>query len=126
MNMKASHAIKTRLLFAICLFLAAQAGRAIAEERDADEGKGGAVSVMAVKRDGLELVSKGSSGGIYPVSIAYHDGLVYVINLGGAPTLDDSPGIPTMTGFRLDEDGKLDPIPGSTRIIGPFGSGPAD
>src|SRR5437660_753450 len=46
MNMKASHAIKTRLLFAICLFLAAQAGRAIAEERDADEGKGGAVYVM--------------------------------------------------------------------------------
>ena len=204
--MKASHAIKTRLLFAICLFLATQAGRAIAEERDADEGRGGAVyvmnneagdniivklnrdkdglltrageyatgglgsgpaplpvrfggpgpgplpldsqdslisarngkyliavnagsndiSVMAVKKDGLELVSKGRSGGIYPVSIAYHDGLVYVINLGGAPTLDDSPGIPTMTGFRLDEDGKLDPIPGSTRVIGPFGSGPAD
>src|SRR5436309_2386316 len=84
------------------------------------------ISVMAVKRDGLELVSKGSSGGIYPVSIAYHDGLVYVINLGGAPTLDDSPGIATMTGFRRDEDVKVDPIPGSTRIIGPFGSGPAD
>src|SRR5262249_61399834 len=80
--------------------------------------------VMAVERHGLHLTDKASSGGIYPVSIAYRDGLVYVINLGGAPTLEGSPGIPTMTGFFLDEKGKLDPIPGSTRVIGGVGCGP--
>lgn len=84
------------------------------------------ISVMAVTPEGLELTDKAPSGGIYPVSIAYRAGLVYVINLGGVPTLDDSPGIPTMTGFRLDDNGKLDPIPGSTRVIGEFGSAPAD
>lgn len=84
------------------------------------------ISVMAVTRHGLRPTDKASSGGIYPVSIAYRDGLVYVINLGGKPTLDGSPGTPTMTGFFLNEDGKLDPIPGSTRVIGDFGSGPAD
>ena len=84
------------------------------------------ISVMAVTREGLRLIDKAWSGGIYPVSIAFHNGLVYVINLGGVPTLDGSPGTPTMTGYRLDEDGKLHPIPGSTRVIGDFGSGPAD
>jgi 6-phosphogluconolactonase len=84
------------------------------------------ISVMAVTREGLRLIDKAWSGGIYPVSIAFHNGLVYVINLGGVPTLDGSPGTPTMTGYRLDEDGRLHPIPGSTRVIGDFGSGPAD
>jgi len=84
------------------------------------------ISVMAVTKKQLRLVSKGNSGGIYPVSVAYRDGLVYVINLGGVPTLDGSPGTPTMTGFYLNEEGKLDSIPGSTRVIGQFGSGPAD
>jgi 6-phosphogluconolactonase len=84
------------------------------------------ISVMAVAKDGLLLIDKASSGGIYPVSVAFHNGLVYVINLGGVPTLDGSPGIPTMTGFSLDENGKLNSIPGSTRVIGDFGSGPAD
>ncbi|HZI56441.1 MAG TPA: hypothetical protein VFF39_06680, partial [Verrucomicrobiae bacterium] len=65
------------------------------------------ISVMAVTREGLRLIDKAWSGGIYPVSIAFHNGLVYVINLGGVPTLDGSPGTPTMTGYRLDEDGKL-------------------
>lgn len=84
------------------------------------------ISAMEVTPDGLQLTDKASSGGIYPVSIAYRAGLVYVINLGGVPTLDDSPGIPTMTGFFLDDNGKLNPIPGSTRVIGEFGSAPAD
>jgi 6-phosphogluconolactonase len=84
------------------------------------------ISVLAVTPTTLKLIDKASSGGIFPVSVAYHDGLVYVVNLGGVPTLESSAGTPTMTGFRLDESGKLHPIPGSTRVTGDFGSSPAD
>lgn len=84
------------------------------------------ISAMEVTEDGLRLTDRASSGGTFPVSIAYHDGLVYTVNLGGIPTLDSNGGIPTMTAFFLDEHGKLDPIPGSTRVIGSSGSAPAD
>lgn len=84
------------------------------------------ISSMEVTRDGLRLAGTAASGGVFPNSIAYHDGLVYAVNLGGIPTLNTNGGIPTMTGFFLDEDGKLQPIPGSTRVIGDFGSAPAD
>jgi 6-phosphogluconolactonase (cycloisomerase 2 family) len=84
------------------------------------------ISVMAVTRNGLRLTDRGASGGVFPVSIATFDGLVYVVNLGGVPDLSGSPGTPTMTGFLLDERGKLNPIPQSTRDAGAFGSSPAD
>lgn len=84
------------------------------------------ITVMEVTENGLRLTDRASSGGIFPVSIAYHDGLVYTVNLGGVPTLTASPGQPTMTGFFLTEHGKLEPIPGSTKNIGSFGSSPAD
>lgn len=84
------------------------------------------ISVLEVTENGLRVTDKASSGGIYPVSVAYHHGLVYVVNLGGRPLLESSPGTPTMTGFRLTESGKLRPIPGSTRVTGEFGSAPAD
>lgn len=84
------------------------------------------VSVMEVTDDGLQLTDIQPSGGIFPVSVAYREGLVFAVNLGGVPDLNGSPGQPTMTGFFLTEDGKLNPIPGSTRDIGSFGSSPAD
>ena len=84
------------------------------------------ISVLEITRDGLRLTDKAPSAGIFPVTLAYHHGLVYVVNLGGQPTLDSSPGTPTMTGFFLTESGKLRHIPGSTRVTGNFGSAPAD
>jgi 6-phosphogluconolactonase (cycloisomerase 2 family) len=84
------------------------------------------ISVLAVIPNGLRLTDRAPSGGIFPVSVTYHDGLVYVVNLGGVPTLESSPGIPTMSGFSLDDLGKLHPIPGSTRVTGAFGSSPSD
>lgn len=84
------------------------------------------ISVMKVIKDGLRVTDRAPSGGIFPVSVAYNDGLVYVVNLGGQPLLESSPGTPTMTGFFLTDAGKLLPIPGSTRITGDFGSAPAD
>jgi 6-phosphogluconolactonase (cycloisomerase 2 family) len=84
------------------------------------------ISVLEITDDGLRLTDRASSGGIFPASIAYRHGLAYVVNLGGVPTLDSSPGTPTMTGFFLTKKGKLQPIPGSTRVTGDFGSAPAD
>lgn len=84
------------------------------------------ISVLERTESGLQLVDRASSGGVFPVSVAYHDGLVYVANLGGVPTLQESGGIPTMTGFFLDERGRLHAIPESTRVIGAFGSSPSD
>jgi 6-phosphogluconolactonase len=67
------------------------------------------VSVLRIHHDGsLSLVPGGvvSSGGVLPVSIAVHGGLVYVANSGGGGS--------NYTGFRLGRGGRLSPIPGST------------
>ncbi len=84
------------------------------------------ISALKVTDDGLQLTDVASSGGIFPDAIAYHDGLVYTVNLGSNPSKGAPPGQPTMTGFFLTEEGKLAPIPGSTRNIGSVGSSPAD
>jgi len=68
------------------------------------------ISVLAVGADGsLSLVgSPVSSGGIEPVSVAVYRRLVYVANEG------DGTGGSNYTGFRLDTDGVLKPLTGST------------
>lgn len=74
------------------------------------------VSVLAVTETGLHLVERVPSGGEYPVSIASHYGLVYVLNSHGQPNI---------TGFSLDRSGNLHVIPGSTRAAGAPGTAPA-
>jgi 6-phosphogluconolactonase len=67
------------------------------------------ISVLRIGRDGaLELVPGGivSSGGAQPVSVAEHDGLVYVANAGAADS--------NYTGFALTDGGHLWPLVGST------------
>jgi 6-phosphogluconolactonase len=67
------------------------------------------ISVLRIHHDGsLSLVPGGvvSSGGILPVSIAVHGGLVYVANSGSGGS--------NYTGFWLGWGGRLFPIPGST------------
>ena len=78
------------------------------------------VSVLAVTREGLQLVDKVSSGGIFPISIAHHDNLIYVLNLGAPKSFNPSPSSPSpnVTGFFLDFAGRLHMIPNSTRITG--------
>jgi len=76
--------------------------------------------VLRIKPDGsLRLVSHGvvSSGGVLPVSVAIHDGLVYVANSGNGGS--------NYTGFRLRPNGRLQPIAGSTVAL-PDGSQPGD
>jgi 6-phosphogluconolactonase len=76
------------------------------------------VSVLRIKQDGsLELVDVVSSNGAQPVSIAIHEGLVYVANAGKAGT--------DYTGFRLGRHGRLHPIEGSTVAL-PDASSPGD
>jgi 6-phosphogluconolactonase len=78
------------------------------------------VSVLRIKPDGGLKPSIGgpvSSGGIQPVSIAVHGGLVYVANAGTGGS--------NYTGFRLNGGGRLSPIHGSTVSV-PDGSQPGD
>ena len=78
------------------------------------------ISVLRIKPDGsLSLVPGGvaSSGGVLPVSVAIHGGLVYVANAGAGGS--------NYTGFRLAPNGRLAPIAGSSVTL-PDGSQPGD
>ncbi len=66
------------------------------------------VSSFAVIPHGLRLVDKAPSGGSYPVSLAYHNGLLYALNTAGDGSI---------SGFRVAPDGHLNPIAGSTRSL---------
>lgn len=74
------------------------------------------VSAFAVRRDGLTLLDKVSSGGVLPISLTYHDGLLYVLNAGGSGNI---------TGFKVREKGQLRPIADSTRNLSNTGVGAA-
>jgi 6-phosphogluconolactonase len=78
------------------------------------------ISVLRIEPDGsLSLVRHGvvSSGGVLPVSVAVHGDLVYVANAGSGGS--------NYTGFRLNPQGHLRPIPSSTIAL-PSGSQPGD
>src|SRR5215469_3709299 len=75
----------------------------------------GDISVFRVHGANLALVDRVPCGGSEPVALAQHENLVYVVNAGGTSNV---------TGFRLDEDGKLRPIPGSTAFLSTSNSGP--
>ena len=78
------------------------------------------VSIFRVVPDGLELVEVEEGGQLNrPISVTVSNGVVYVLN-------SDQPQCAslnaTITGFTLDQDGRLAPIPGSTRPLA--GNGP--
>jgi 6-phosphogluconolactonase (cycloisomerase 2 family) len=72
------------------------------------------VSAFRVQGDTLTLLNVVPSGGQFPNSVAVHDGIAYVLNAGGAGTVQ---------GFRIGEDG-LEPISGSARSLGLANSDP--
>jgi 6-phosphogluconolactonase (cycloisomerase 2 family) len=74
------------------------------------------VTAFRVHGDRLRLVDVVPSGGQFPASVTIHDGLVYVLNSGGAGTV---------AGFRLFH-GALIPIPGSARSLGLANGNPPD
>jgi 6-phosphogluconolactonase (cycloisomerase 2 family) len=65
---------------------------------------------------GLELVGLVPSGGSSPVAIAQWGNLVYVLNSSGSSNV---------TGFQVDQFGRLSPIPNSTRFLTTNTSGAA-
>jgi 6-phosphogluconolactonase len=78
------------------------------------------LSVLRINFDGsLQLVPNGavSSDGPTPVSVAVHDGLVYVANAAAVG--------PNYTGFTLSPFGQLQPLANSTVSL-PNGSQPGD
>lgn len=70
------------------------------------------ISVLAVHPHRLSVVSRISSGGTQPVSLARHGSFVYVVNAGTG----------NISGFTIDSQGHLTPITGSSR--GLTGGGP--
>jgi 6-phosphogluconolactonase len=75
------------------------------------------ISSFVVTETGLRLVSKVSSGGVFPVSIAEHRGLVYALNEGESPDHTVG-GTANIAGFRLSSRGELSSIANSSRTIG--------
>jgi 6-phosphogluconolactonase len=74
------------------------------------------VSTFAVGRNRLMLQSTVDSGGLRPISVTEHDGLVYVLNANGAGNI---------AGFR-NAQGVLTPLAGSARPLSAAGgTGPA-
>ena len=72
------------------------------------------VSVFRTTGDGLDLLSVQSAGLNHPLSVTIHAGIVYVLNGGLSNCLG---GLPTITGFTLESNGTLVPIPGSTQPV---------
>lgn len=74
------------------------------------------VSTFVIRDGGVTLSSVIDSGGLQPISVTEHDGLVYVLNAGGAGNV---------AGFRL-QHGQLTPVAGSSRgLSAAGGTGPA-
>jgi 6-phosphogluconolactonase (cycloisomerase 2 family) len=76
------------------------------------------VSVFARANDGsLTLADVEPSGGTMPISIASHERMLYVLNAGGAGSVD---------GFHLvPQTGDLTALAGSSRPLSQTGAGPA-
>src|SRR5215467_2380128 len=76
----------------------------------------GDISVFRVHGADLSLVDRVPCGGSEPVAVAQQGNLVYVVNAGGTSNV---------TGFRLDQNGKLRAIPDSIAFLSTGNSGAA-
>ncbi|MBC8078449.1 MAG: beta-propeller fold lactonase family protein [Chloroflexales bacterium] len=74
------------------------------------------ISSFRVDRAGLTLTGHVASGGILPTSLTVSDDLLYVLNAGDAGNI---------TGFRIKDDGALQPIAESTRPLSGNATAPA-
>jgi hypothetical protein len=91
------------------------------------------IAAFRIRRDGrLEFLDTFDSGGVQPDSIGIADGKLYVSNRGdasaagpgGTPAANPGTAAPSLTGFTIDPDGGLAPIPNSTVAL-PVGTSPS-
>ena len=76
------------------------------------------ISVLRVRRSGLDLIDVVDSGGVRPISLTVHEDLLFVLNEGGTPNI---------TGFMIGDGGTLTPLADSTQpLIGGTGADPAE
>ncbi len=71
------------------------------------------ISVLSVNGSGLTVIDREPSGGAQPISLTVHGRLLDVLNAGGSGNI---------TGFKINSNGKISQIPGSTK---PLSSGAA-
>ena len=74
------------------------------------------ISSFRIRQDGLQLIDTIPSGGIMPTRIAARGGLLFVLN-AGVPN--------NVTGFRLNPQGSLSAIAGSTAPLSAASTNPA-
>lgn len=72
------------------------------------------VSAFQITTQGLQLVSRASSGGRFPVSVTEHAGVVYVLNRGSEVS---DPNGDSISGLILSAQGQLNPILYSTNTL---------
>lgn len=66
------------------------------------------VSVVDVQHGHLSLEDVFASGGVGPISLSYHGGLLYVLNAANGSSASAN-----IAGFRVDDEGGLHPIKGA-------------
>jgi 6-phosphogluconolactonase len=71
---------------------------------------------FATRPGGLQLKSHVASGGTLPTSVSAHGKLVYVLNNGSS----------SISGFQVDNKGRLHALPGSTRALSTNAADPAE
>jgi 6-phosphogluconolactonase (cycloisomerase 2 family) len=72
------------------------------------------ISEFAVGNDGLRLLATFDSNGPRPISLTVRKNLLYVLDAGGAGTI---------TGFKVDGNGRVEALDGSTQAL--LGANPA-
>jgi hypothetical protein len=83
------------------------------------------IAAFRIRKDGgLNFIDTFDSGGVQPDSIGIANGKLYVNNKGDATATDPGTVAPTITGFTIDSDGSLSPIPNSTITL-PVGTVPS-
>ena len=97
---------------------------AIAQTRDdrlvlAVNAGSDSLSVLRERRHGLDVTDIVPSGGDRPISVTVDGRLVYVLNAGDGATPAN------ISGFRLNRNGRIAPLPGSTRSLSGPNVGPA-
>lgn len=79
------------------------------------------ISAFVVTPRGLVFIERVASGGARPISLTLHEDILYVLNAG-----DPNQGIAAnITGFRVNDDRRLEALPNSTRALSTAAPGPA-